>query len=720
MRIRFYQVATVGLLWAAASGWSEPGRAQSRRPITETDLFKFVWIADPQISPDGHAIAFVRVTVNEREDRYDTALWLVPADGSQPPRRLSAGPRDLAPRWSPDGKWLALLRSVERDGKPAPPQLYLMPTDGGEARALMDLPRAAGPAVWSPDGRSLAFTSTTTPEDIRKRDQPRAERESDVRVITRAEYRSNGAGYLDPEHASHIWRIAVPADPLEKPEPRQVTTGAFEESNPTWGPRGDTLYFTSNRVAEPYYQPSDRDLFSIPADGGELRLVASIDGQIGAFSLSPDGRQIAFAGAVSGNPVRSYSQSDLFVTSSAPGGTPKNLTTAYDFDVNSGLSGDQRAPRGSFPGGVIWTADGRSLIVVVAEHGNANLKRIDAGTGRVDPLTSGNQEIQAYSVTADRSTLALLISTPTNVGDLFALGTADAPPAAPKRLSDVNHDLAAQIAQSEPEEIWYSSFDGKRIQGWILKPPDFDPTRKYPFILEIHGGPHAAYGNTYTHEFAWMAAKGYVVLYTNPRGSTSYGQDFGNIIQFHYPGDDYRDLMAGVDEMLKRGYIDEKRLGVTGGSGGGVLTNWTITHTTRFAAAVSQRSIADWSGFWYTADFSLFEPSWFRAAPWEDPKDFTERSSITYVARVRTPLMLIEGEADMRTPPSDGGEQMFRALKYLKQPVVMVRFPDETHELSRSGKPWHRVERLRHILGWFDKYLQGRAQGTGDLPQPGR
>jgi len=279
----------------------------------------------------------------------------------------------------------------------------------------------------------------------------------------------------------------------------------------------------------------------------------------------------------------------------------------------------------------------------------------------------------------------------------------------------VNDALFSTLDVPVPEEFSYSSFDGKRIQGWILKPPGFSASKKYPMILQIHGGPNSAYGYTFTHEFDWMAAKGYVVVYVNPRGSTSYGQDFANIIQFHYPGDDYKDLMAGVDEVIKRGYVDSTHMGVTGGSGGGVLTNWIVGHTHRFAAAVSQRSIADWSGFWYAADFTLFNPTWFSGAPWENPKQFAELSPITYIANVTTPLMLIEGEADMRTPPPMGGEQMFRALKYLHKPTVMVRFPDETHELSRSGKPWHRVERLRHIVGWFDRYLQGEKRPEYDV-----
>ena len=272
----------------------------------------------------------------------------------------------------------------------------------------------------------------------------------------------------------------------------------------------------------------------------------------------------------------------------------------------------------------------------------------------------------------------------------------------------MNESLFSRLELANVEPFWYRSFDGRRVQGWIMKPPGFQPGKKYPMILEIHGGPHTAYGFGFFHEFQWMAAKGYVVLYTNPRGSTSYGQDFGNIIQYRYPGDDYRDLMVAVDTLVRRGYVDEKRLGVTGGSGGGLLTNWTVTQTKRFAAAVSQRSVGDWAGFWYTADFTLFRPTWFRSTPFQDPEEFERRSPTRYADRITTPLMLIGGEQDMRTPPGQGAEAMFRALKVQKKPTVLILFPRETHELSRSGEPKHRVERLQHILNWFDKYLQGK------------
>jgi dipeptidyl aminopeptidase/acylaminoacyl peptidase len=449
----------------------------------------------------------------------------------------------------------------------------------------------------------------------------------------------------------------------------------------------------------------------VPVEGGEPERALSIDGPIGSYAFDRQGKRIVFTGSVNTKPPRSFDQNDLFVADGV-GATPRNLTAAYDFDVEDGIAGDQHAPRGALPTDPLWSADGQSVLVRVAEQGRANLERVDVSSGKVAAVTSGDQEVAAYTASADGSRVAMLVTTATEIGDLYALDPATGKTT---RLTRVNEPLMAELDLPAPEEIWYSSFDGKRIQGWIQKPPGFDAAKKYPFILQIHGGPHAAYGHAFYHEIHWMAAKGYVVLYTNPRGSSSYGQDFGNLIQYAYPGDDYKDLMAGVDEVLKRGYVDPAKLGVTGGSGGGVLTNWTITQTDRFAAAVSQRSIADWADFWYTADFSQFQPSWFKGAPWEDPQDFARRSAITHIAKVKTPLMLIEGEEDWRTPSAAGGEQMFRALKYLKKPVVMVRFPEETHDLSRTGTPWRRVERLQHIVNWFDIHLQGKKLDLYDV-----
>ena len=702
-----------------------PAFAQARRPISDTDLFKFVWAADPQISPNGSQVAFVRVTADADKDRYDTQIFIVPADGSSAPRPLTSGRSDRAPRWSPDGRQLAFVRTPDPvDGKPKPSQIYLIPMDGGEARALTNAVKGASSPVWSPDGRTIAFLSVpdTAGSDSAKKSADTAKKHvSDVRVITRAQYRWNGAGYTDVTAHSHIWTVPASFSASGTlPTARQITNGTFDENEPVWSADGSRLYFTSDRHLEPYYETVGDELFAVSASGGATTKVASLDGAIGSIAISPDGRKIAFTGSENGKPLRFYNETDIYVMDARAGAKPVNLSASYDYDVEGGLTGDQHPPRAGNGGGIIWSGDGRSVIVVTTENGRANLRRFPIDGSASSAVTTGDQEVVSYAADKTGSKLVTLISTPVNIGDLFIVD-ASRPPLSTNRadvsrppltanrsplpITHLNDPLFTTLELPPPEEISYKSFDGKPIQGWILKPPGFSASRKYPLILEIHGGPNAAYGYTFTHEFDWMTTKGYVVLYVNPRGSTSYGQEFANIIQHNYPGDDYKDLMAGVDEILKRGYVDSTRMGVTGGSGGGVLTNWIVGHTHRFAAAVSQRSIADWTGFWYAADFTLFHPTWFSGPPWENQKQFEDLSPITYVTNVTTPIMFVEGEADMRTPPAMGGEQMFRALKYLHKPTVMVRFPDETHELSRSGKPWHRVERLRHILGWFDKYL---------------
>jgi dipeptidyl aminopeptidase/acylaminoacyl peptidase len=689
----------VGFTFAPASFGAE-----GKRPITVTDLYSFRWIADAQISGEGSEVIYTLVKTTAKHDDYQTSLWIVASSGG-PARQLTSGPRDSGARWSPDGKLVAFLRRGEKAV-----QIYLLSMSGGEARPLTEVPKGAGEPVWSPDGRKIAFLSTTLPGDFEsKKDDAE---ESDVRVITSAKYRLNGAGY--PDRQSHIWVVDVPSTPGSAQKAREISSGEFSEGDILWSHDGANLYFTSNRVKESDFLPPDSDLYSVSASGRAITKVASIDGPIHGLALSPDGAKIAFIGAINreGGPARSFSQPDLFVTSTAPGSTPKNLTSTYDFDIGGGVGGDQGPPRGGGRSNPYWSADGQTIIVASAEQGRVNLKRLDAESGKMNALTDGNFDVFSYHATANGSKIAALISTPVNIGDLFIL---DGKSGHSQQITHINGELFTQLNLTEPEMIWYKSFDGRRIQAWVQRPPDFQEGRKYPMILDIHGGPHSAYGYTFDHEFQWMAAKGYVVLYPNPRGSTSYGQEFGNIIQYRYPGDDFKDLMAGVDEVISKGWADPDRLSVTGGSGGGVLTNWTVGHTNRFKAAASQRSIADWAGWWYGAD--MIAPSWFQGAPWESEADFKARSPITYVTQITTPLMLIEGESDFRTPPAYGGEQMFRALKYLHKTAVMVRFPGESHELSRSGKPVHRVERLQHIVAWFDKYTQGQEIHTYDAVQ---
>ncbi len=681
-----------------------------KRPIADTDLYAFKWLADPRISPDGSMVVYTLVTTTVKHDNYQTALWIVPTGGGTA-RQFTGGPHDVSPRWSPDGKRLAFLRAGEKDGKPEPAQLFVIDANGGEARALTDVPKGASAPVWSPSGKAIVFLSTTEAKDFDKKKA--AEDISDVRVITKAAYRSNGIGFVDSERVNHLWSVEVPAAITESVKAKQLTSDKFDESSPIWAKDEARIYFTSNRVVEPYYDPPATDIYSVDARGGEMQKLLHVDGGAAGLSLSPDGRHMAFTSAAHSKAVRSYDQPDLFVVDVMSGAAPKDLTQDYDFDIGGGIGGDQSPPRGSAPSLPYWGKDGKFIFVTAAEKGRANLKKIDAVTGKMEDVTTGDHDIYAYNATPDGSKVAVMISDMTHLGDLFVMEHDGAP----RQLTRANDSLLSQLDISDPEEINYKSFDGKVIQGFIQRPPRFDASKKYPMILNIHGGPHSTYGYTFFHEMQWMAAKGYVVFYPNPRGSTSFGQDFGNIIQYHYPGDDYKDLMAGVDAVIAKGYVDPDHMGVTGGSGGGLLTNWVITQTNRFKAAVSQRDIADWRDFWYTADFTLFTPTWFKGAPWREEADFKARSPITYIENVQTPLMLVLGDADYRTPPGSGGEQMFRALKYLKKPVVMVRFPGESHELSRSGTPKHRVERLDHIVGWFDKYLLGKSMPMYDTSE---
>jgi dipeptidyl aminopeptidase/acylaminoacyl peptidase len=737
MRMKFcLAVATISLVIPVPIAAQNPAPpiASRTRVITDKDLFDFIWVANPQLSPDGARVAFTRVNADEKRTGYETSIWMVSTSGSEAPVRMTNGKHDAQPRWSPDGKHIAFVRGGDKDesGKPKPPQIAMLSLAGGEAWIITDLPKGPSGLAWAPDSKRIAFLSSTTSEDIEKarrnkdsaksketrkleatkdsagpqQPEPEKEHESDVHVISRAVYRSNDAGYLDSKRHEHIWILEVPTISDEPAKPVQLTAGDFDERELVWSRDNSRIYFLTERIDEPYYELPNTDIYSVPSVGGNLEKLATVPMGIYDLALSPDGRKFAFHGSVT-QPVRSYSQPDLWVMDAAPQTQPKNLTADYDYDMGSSVGGDNAAPRGGNGRTLHWSPDGRWLFDCVEKQGRTPLVRVDSQSGTVTEITQGDQAVLDFSITPNARTIVVLVSTPVAIGDLFSVATDGAQ----TRVTDFNRKLWSQLNLTPPEELNYTSFDGRRIQGWIQKPPDFDAKKKYPLVLNIHGGPHAAYGWIFDHEFQWMAARGYVVLYLNPRGSTSYGQDFGNIIQYHYPGDDYRDLMIGVDELLKRGYIDAKKLVVTGGSGGGVLTDWTITHTDRFAAAVSQRDISNWASWWYTADFTLFQPHWFQAPPFEDPQDYTNRSAITFVKNIHTPVLFVLGESDYRTPQDSGGEQLFRALKFLKRPTAMVVFPRETHELSRSGEPWHRIERLDHIVGWFDKWIM-------DVPHP--
>src|SRR5580704_15691489 len=698
-----------------------------KRNITEKDIFDFTWIGDTQLSPDGSRAAYVQTTVNAKRDGYDTAIYLLDtAQPMTPARRLTNGPHDAQPRWSPDGTQLALTLA------------------GGEPVQVSSMEKGVGSPQWAPNGMCIAVVSETpivpepkTDKSDKKDGAKVEEHKSDVRIITKAVYRNNGTGYIDTKDASQLYLFYTAKIGAKPVTPWQVTSGRFPVGEFAWHPSSSEIYYTSEHVDEPYYDLPHNEIYvlGVSADGAAKdekappplsTLAAKLTFAASGLAISPDGKRIAFHGDE--QPLtkpRSHQQADMFVmeidpTQPSPA-TPSvhNLTSNYDYEVGGGVGGDNTAPRGGGRGGMVSTSDGKSLIDVVGKQGSALLVSIDASSGAVKELTAERQAVVGFSVKPDGTKMLALISTPVSIGDLFSVATDGSKQQT--QLTEVNKELFSKLNLTMPEDMQVvptanaKDIAGSRIESFVQLPPDFhqtsgDKSKKYPLILNIHGGPHSAYGWVFDHEMQWMAAKGYVVVYPNPRGSTTYGQQFANVIQHNYPGDDFHDLMDCVDAVVKLGYVDSTKMGVTGGSGGGLLTDWTVTQTNRFKAAVSQRDITDWSNWWYTADFTLFQPTWFEGAPFEKVEEFQAHSPITYIMKVQTPMLFILGEADYRTPPTGGGEDFFRALKYRHIDTVMVRFPGESHELSRSGQPWHRVERLENIVNWFDKYLMGTPE----------
>ena len=670
----------------------------AKRGMAESDLLRLVWIADPRISPEGARVAFTRVWVDAEAEEYRTQVWIADvASGSV--RLLTSGVLDSQPRWSPDGQWLAFVRKSEAK---KPGQIFVLPTAGGEAAAVTALEGGASDPAWSPDGRRIAFLSSHHPTlDVPERKKPVHE---PGRVVTRPVFRDNDLGFLDDDHRDHVWVVD-----REGGEARALTRGPLPDGAPQWSRDGRRIYFAADRRTEPWFGLDEMKLYAVtpdldtPTDGTALEVVAEGCGYVTAFAEGPDGR-IAVIAPVSETP-RSYEQPRLLMSASGtPGGGLTRLAPGHDFPFGEVINSDQHPPRGGGQIPLAFAADGASVFATCGRHGAAYLVRVDVASGEVTERTPAGLDIVSGSSSADGSRWALVAGSPASPCDLWLF---EAERGAMRRLWSPNQALLSEVALGEVEEFWYPSFDGRRIQGWIVKPPGFDPGRKYPMVLEIHGGPHTAYGTGFFHEFQVLAAAGYVVLYTNPRGSTTYGQEFANLIQYRFPDEDAKDLLAGVDALLARGYVDETRLGVTGGSGGGLLTNWLVTQTDRFAAAVTQRCVADWASFYYSTDFAMFTPFWFRKAPFEDPEEYRLRSPVALAARITTPLMIIHSEEDWRTPIGQG-EAMFRALKQQKKPAVMVRFPGESHELSRSGAPPRRVQNQEHIRRWFDRWLMGK------------
>lgn len=666
------------------------------RPMREDDLLSFEWVADPQISPDGRRVAFTRVWIDREADEYRTQVWWVEVDGGDA-RPLTRGEFDAQPRWSPDGSRIAFVRRTE-PGKP--PQIHVLPVDGGEALALTALEKGAGSPAWSPDGSTIAFTSGTHPElDDPNRPKPKHE---PGRVITRPVFRENNAGFLtDFDHLDHIWVVDAAGG-----TPRQLTRGDAPDGPPRWSRDGGRVLFVADRRAEPWFGHEESVLYAVdprretPADTSDLEPVIAYPGPVRAFAERDGG--FALIGKPHGETFASYEQMDVLELA-AGSDAPRTLNTTRHHAFGEGVNSDQHAPRGGGELPFGSAGDGRSVITLASRSGAAMLVRVDATSGAVTELTPADRDVQTGTGTPDGRRWAITIGSTASPGDLAVVDVASG---ALRILHQPNRALLAGIALGRVEEFRFPSFDGTEIHGWIVHPPGV-ADGPAPTLLEIHGGPHSAYGFGFFHEFHLLAGAGYRVVYTNPRGSTSYGESFANCIQYRFPEDDARDLLAAVDVLVARGDADPARLGVTGGSGGGLLTNWIVARDHRFAAAVTQRCVSEWTSMALSCDFAFFTPFWFRTQPWEDPEEWRRASPLYQAAEIRTPLMIVHSEEDWRTPIGQG-EAMFRALLQQRKRTVMVRFPGENHELSRSGTPSRRVQNQEHIRAWFDRWLLGK------------
>jgi dipeptidyl aminopeptidase/acylaminoacyl peptidase len=653
--------------------------------LTPEDIFHLQYAADPQISPDGRRVVYVRTAANIMTDTRETNLWIVNFDGADDRALTDGHDNDNSPRWSPDGTRIAYLAGDEGHT-----QLYVRWMDSGQTARLTEMENAPADISWSPDGKWIAFSSRVPLPGPRLANIPAAPTGAHwadaPRMFDAMVYRFNGLGYLRPG-STQIFVIAADGGGA-----RQVSKGDVSYGSPTtggpqlvWTPDGTSLIFSANLRADVDYDPADTEVYEMSVADGAMKQLTHRHGPDGSASISPDGKWIAYAGY--DERFQGHQTTNLYVMG-RDGSNPHVVTTKLDRDVVS----------------TKWAADGGGIYIQYDDQGDTKfaLAKLDGTVTLIaQHLSGGGSASGGGSFTVGPGgAYTMPWSLNENPGGIAVgwIGRGE-----PKLIVEPNRQLLAQKHPGKVEEIWYeSSKDHRKIEGWIIKPPDFDASKKYPLILEIHGGPFGNYGDRFDVEKQLYAAMGYVVLYTNPRGSTSYGEEFSNSIHYAYPGDDFDDLNSGVDALVAKGYIDTDNLFVTGGSGGGVLTCWMIDNTHRFRAAASNYPVIDWTSWTLTADIPIIGSKyWFAAAPWEIPGEYEKRSVLMHIKDVNTPTMLMVGEEDFRTPAGQS-EEFYEALKLLKVDTLLVRFPGEPHGLSR--RPSHQMTKVMYVAAWFEKH----------------
>lgn len=645
--------------------------APRKKLLTKETFMDMESVGSPAISPDGKSVLFTRTWTDTMKDEHRSNLWIADREGGRV-RELTPGKwKDSAPVWSPDGKRIAFLS--DRDGTE---QIHVMWPETREVAQLTHLERPPENLSWAPDGKRIAF-SLFVPEkkpalEVKLPDAPTgAQRAKPAVVIDRLAWALDGRGPLPPGN-THLFVL----DAALGGTPRPITSGRYNHGRPEWSADGKTIYTSAIRKPDAEYQRGNSEIYAIDLETLAVKALTDRKGPDLDPRVSPDGRWIAYTG-------------------SDDRGYTFHLQNLYLMDREGGQKRAWVEGLPSSPTGIAWTADGQAACFTVGEQGRTNVYLAPL-EGKPRRLTNGTQTLAGLSLSRNGHAAAVR-STFKEPRQLvtFSLGE----PENVRKLADVNEDVLAGVTLGEAEELGFASKDGLKIQGWLIRPAEFDPAKKVPLVLWIHGGPWSMYDVGWSWSFQNFAAQGYAVLYTNPRGSTGYGQEFVNGIQYAYPGKDYDDLMAGVDAALAKGWIDEKNLFVCGGSGGGVLTAWIVGHTDRFAAAVSMKPVIDWASFVGTTDGSSWY-SQFRKYPWEDPLEYADRSPLRHVANVKTPTMLLTGEADLRTPIGQT-EEFYRALKMLRKETLLVRVPDEFHGFRR---PTHQLLQQLYLLAWFEKH----------------
>jgi dipeptidyl aminopeptidase/acylaminoacyl peptidase len=666
-----------------------------KKLITAEDLYQFELISDVRISPHGeHIVYSVKRVDQENEKKYDN-LWMVETHASEPvPWQFTVGDHnDTQPRWSPDGKQIAFLSN--RSDLDKPPSLFMIPVQGGEARRLTYIDGEIDNFNWSPDGTSLVCCiRKTDPEEIeRQNDEHKKKLGVVARHYDRVFYKLDDYGFL-PKERWHLWRISV-----QTGEALQLTDHPiFDELAPTWSPDGRWIAFLSNRNPDPDFHYLQIDLFLMPSTGGEFRKIETPRGEKTLMSFSPDGRWIAYYG-VEGEDAP-YRNNGLWVVPVDGSRAPCNLTAAHDLHISAWTINDMGKPEDMPP---TWSRNSSRIFFPVLFHGSSILQSIGVdGSGLRTEIGEGGV-VGNFSFDNSQRYLAYFYGQLIDPGQVYLLDTQSKKK---RQLTFLNQPLLEQLDLGEMETIWFTGPAGNSLQGWILKPPGFDPKHKYPSILQIHGGPLTQYGFFFMHEFYFLAAQGYVVYFSNPRGGRGYGEEHAKAIHMSWGDADYDDIMAWADTIQALPYIDPQRMGVTGGSYGGYMTVWIIGHTQRFKAAVTQRCVSNLISMWGSSDYNwAFEQELVGKPPFEDLQQTWDRSPIKYIGQAKTPTLVIHSEQDLRCP-IEQGEQVFVALRRLGVDSEMVRFPDEFHGLSRGGRTDRRVARLKHIQRWFDRYLK--------------